>query len=34
MHVLEMFLTCDHEIPNLVSLSVKLHHLNNNNRMY
>jgi hypothetical protein len=26
--ILEMFLTCVHEIPNLLSLNVKLHHYN------
>jgi hypothetical protein len=34
MFVLEMFLTCVHEIPNPLSLCVKLHRLNNNNCMY
>jgi hypothetical protein len=29
-----MFLTCVHEIPNPLSLCVKLHRLNNNNCMY
>ncbi len=34
MHVIELFLTCVHEIPNPLSLSVKFHHCKNNNSMY